>query len=218
MMQTPTSARHLDWAGAAQWYDENADSFEMATLALDVSEVMSDFLDGVPPGSRILDAGCGAGRDACKFLDAGFEVGAFDASAEMVSATWANTRGRGDIRHISFADFNDPADSWDAIWAMASLIHLPLKEITPTLERLLASLSPKGRLYFCIKEGTGEGLDARGRPMTSLDEETACEHAAAALPEGGALTVWTTTSPASSGQETRWINFLLYPNPEEDAV
>jgi 2-polyprenyl-3-methyl-5-hydroxy-6-metoxy-1,4-benzoquinol methylase len=37
----------------------------------------------MPPGGRILDAGCGSGRDSLHFLQHGHEVEAFDASAEM---------------------------------------------------------------------------------------------------------------------------------------
>ena len=215
-MGTPLKVSHLDWTGAARWYDKNADEFEMSTLSLDVSEVMFDFLHGVPQGAGILDAGCGAGRDTRKFLDLGYEVGAFDASAEMIAATWANTGQRGDIRHISFAQYDDPEGSWDAIWAMASLIHLPMAEITPTLARLLKSLTPGGRLYFCFKEGNGEGLDARGRPTTSLSMDAACEIATEALPGCGMINSWKTTSASSSGEQTEWINIILYPEDDSD--
>ncbi len=42
------------------------------------------FLPMVPKGGRILDAGCGSGRDAKAFIDAGYEVVAFDASTKLV--------------------------------------------------------------------------------------------------------------------------------------
>jgi SAM-dependent methyltransferase len=41
----------------------------------------------VPPGARILDAGCGFGRNLVYFLRSGYEVFAADADAQAVDAT-----------------------------------------------------------------------------------------------------------------------------------
>src|SRR3712207_7267921 len=61
------------------------------------------FLRRVRPGGRILDAGCGTGRDALAFVQRGFEVVAFDASAEMVDRK--STRLNSSHANISYAVF-----------------------------------------------------------------------------------------------------------------
>ena len=45
----------------------------------------TDLLDGLPAGARILDAGCGSGRDAKAFAALGHRVTAFDASPELAA-------------------------------------------------------------------------------------------------------------------------------------
>jgi ubiquinone/menaquinone biosynthesis C-methylase UbiE len=54
------------------------------TAGLDLEPLYQRFLRHVRPGGRILDAGCGPGRDALAFADRGYEVVAFDASEAMV--------------------------------------------------------------------------------------------------------------------------------------
>ena len=70
-------------SGTISYYDQNAQQFFRETVELDMSELYVRFLAHVPKGGRILDAGCGSGRDTVYFLRHGFEVEAFDASAEM---------------------------------------------------------------------------------------------------------------------------------------
>ena len=66
------------------YYDQNAESFAKRTIERDVSDAYKKFLNLLPSKSRILDAGCGSGRDAKYFKQLGHDVVAFDASIEMV--------------------------------------------------------------------------------------------------------------------------------------
>jgi 2-polyprenyl-3-methyl-5-hydroxy-6-metoxy-1,4-benzoquinol methylase len=61
------------------YYDDHADQFVRGTLAVDMAELYKPFLEHVPAGGRILDAGCGSGRDTRAFLAQGYEVVAMDA-------------------------------------------------------------------------------------------------------------------------------------------
>ena len=64
------------------YYNENAQSFYDGTLSVDMSSLYCRFEPYLPVNGSILDAGCGSGRDSRYFLDKGFDVSAFDASAE----------------------------------------------------------------------------------------------------------------------------------------
>jgi 2-polyprenyl-3-methyl-5-hydroxy-6-metoxy-1,4-benzoquinol methylase len=52
------------------------------TLSASISDLYREFLPLVPTGGKILDAGCGSGRDSVYFKQQGFSVTAFDASSE----------------------------------------------------------------------------------------------------------------------------------------
>lgn len=65
------------------YYEENADAFFSATVAVDMSSLHAQFAKQLPEGGHILDAGCGSGRDALAFSKLSFRVTAFDASPSL---------------------------------------------------------------------------------------------------------------------------------------
>jgi 2-polyprenyl-3-methyl-5-hydroxy-6-metoxy-1,4-benzoquinol methylase len=64
------------------WYRTYAEEFAAQTDRVDLGPLYERFLCYVRPKGRILDAGCGAGRDAAAFAARGHEVVAFDACEE----------------------------------------------------------------------------------------------------------------------------------------
>ena len=66
----------------SDYYDDHASEFIADTLSVDMEEVYKPFLSRVPPGGRILDAGCGSGRDTLAFHNKGYDVVSMDASAK----------------------------------------------------------------------------------------------------------------------------------------
>ena len=70
-------------AAASDYYRQNAEPFFSATVQVDMTPLHERFLATLPAGARILDAGCGSGRDAKAFAERGHAVAAFDASPEL---------------------------------------------------------------------------------------------------------------------------------------
>ena len=115
------------------YYNQNAETFFAATATVNMEPVYQRFLQLLPPTGRVLDAGCGSGRDAKAFADRGFTVDAFDASPEL--AKLASTLIGQPVEVMSFADF-DRHQMYDGIWACASLIHVPVIDLAQTMQRL----------------------------------------------------------------------------------
>jgi SAM-dependent methyltransferase len=70
-----------------RFYEDHADAYISGTVDVDMESLYRPFIQLLPAGGTILDAGCGSGRDARAFLDRGYQVTAIDASAQMVKAT-----------------------------------------------------------------------------------------------------------------------------------
>ena len=68
-----------------QYYNNNADSFIDNTFNADVTTDIHSFIKKVKPGGKILDVGCGSGRDTLIFKNLGFNVIAFNVIAFDVS-------------------------------------------------------------------------------------------------------------------------------------
>lgn|ERR1017187_617254 len=141
------------------YYRGNLGAYDRHVRALEKTTRYEAFGELLPAGARILDAGCGTGVDALGFTRLGFQVTAIDVSTEMVEH--CRTRGidarLGTIQGIKFKG------SFDAVWANASLIHVPHSQIRATLRRLLAALRRGGFLYVTLWEGLGEGMLHDGR-------------------------------------------------------
>jgi len=98
------------------------------------------------PG-RVLDAGCGAGELAARLAGRAARVDAVDASPAMIERARALWPGAVTVRWIA-GDLLDPvlplaADGYDAVVAVSSLHHLPLR---PGLRRLAGLVRPGGTL------------------------------------------------------------------------
>ncbi len=185
------------------YYQRNAQTFFDATVGVDMSSLYAPFLSQVVPGRRVLDAGCGSGRDAKAFSALGYQVEAFDASAEMVRLAAAYSGLP--VRQMTF-NMLEAEERYDGIWCCASLLHLPQAELPEAMRRLARALKPGGVWYLSFKYGVGE-REKEGRHFTDLNE-AGLEALVAALPQVSIIEQWTTQDKRPERDEV-WLNALL---------
>ena len=153
-------------AATTAYYDAHAAEFCANTAAVDMSKLYASFLDEVSSGGRILDVGCGSGRDSLAFLRQGYQVVSIDASAEMVNAT---TKLTGQSAVLKRFDELAYENEFDGVWACASLLHIARQDLNGVLARLTKALKPGGVLYLSFKHGDAERIE-NGRFFNDLDE------------------------------------------------
>jgi len=150
------------------YYNINADDYFYTSVEADMSQLYQQFLEFVPHGGAILDAGCGSGRDTKYFLSLGYQVVAIDASKEMVKLSTEYTKHQTFL--INFHDLNFRSD-FDGIWAISSLIHIPKRDINDIIRRLTNALKVGGIWCVSFKEGLGERIE-NGRFFNDYTQET----------------------------------------------
>lgn len=142
-----------------RFYAENA-----ATYATHVTSAtgarLDAFLARVPAGAKVLELGCGNGRDAAHMLSLGFDVDATDGTPEL--AAEAEKRLGRKVRILRFENL-DALAAYDGIWACASLLHVPADTLVDVLARIRRALRPGGIFTASFKAGSGEGRDDFGR-------------------------------------------------------
>lgn len=185
------------------YYDANSEKFYTATVDVDVADLYVPFTDRLPDGACILDAGCGSGRDALAFLKCGYQVDAFDASAEM--ARFASDLTGLCVRQLRFDQF-DLEDTYDGIWCCASLLHIPFPSLVFQMSLLAGGLKPGGIWFVSFKYGYGE-REKDGRLFTDLNEE-GLRSVVSQLNSIEIDQVWT-SEDVRPGRSEKWLNAIL---------
>ena len=187
-----------------EYYNNEADRFFESTVSVDFSKIQEQFLKYVKPGGRILDLGCGSGRDSRAFLERGYEVVAVDGSRELAKIAGAYIGQK-----VIVADFREfePEGTFDGIWACASLLHLLREEIAAVMRRMAAHLAEGGCFYASFKYGEFQG-ERNGRYFTDMTEESFRE-----LLEGVpglAIEEYFSSGDVRAGRESeRWLNVMM---------
>ena len=153
------------------YYDNNAQEFVNSTFMVDMQSLYQPFLNLIPDFGRILDLGCGSGRDALAFKNMGYQIEAMDYSAELVKK--ASDLTGIEVRLQSFYDLNE-IDTYDGIWACASLLHCERHRLVDVLQRMIQSLKANGVIYMSFKYGD-QDREKDGREFTDLNEQQAGE-------------------------------------------
>jgi SAM-dependent methyltransferase len=186
---------------SVRYYEENAQSYFDATVTANVEALRARFLRHVRSGGRILDAGCGSGRDLRAFADAGYDAVGFDASAKLAGLAAAHSGCP--VMVLRFEDMFY-AKEFDGVWACASLLHVPRDRLPEVLQRCMQALRSAGALYVSFKRGETTRAD-RARSFIDITEAelcTAIEHAGGAIAD-----VWT-SDDVRPGHTDVWINII----------
>ena len=161
------------------------------------------FLPMLPKGGRILDAGCGSGRDAKAFIDAGYEVVAFDASTKLVDYA---TKFSGQPAFLmTFADMNW-VEEFHGIWACASLLHVPQEDFPDIAEKFVTALKSNGVWYMSFKLGSGQRMkdDRQFVDHTSVSLQSVL----GALRRISLSEIWETSDVRKGRESEKWVNAL----------
>lgn len=185
------------------YYANNAQEFFNSTYDKEMHDIYKKVLPFVPENGYILDAGCGSGRDSLYFLSRHYSIKAFDASAEM--AALAETHIGQKVHCLTFSALTD-VEMYDAVWAAASLLHLPYPELVPTFAHLANALKADGVFYASFKYATEE-YTKEGRHFTPLNEAMT-QQLFAQLPSLRLQEVWLSDDPRQERQGEKWLNLL----------
>lgn len=141
-------------------YQATAAAFKSGTWDHDVSQNRDTLVAAMPrnPG-KILDLGCGPGRDLVYFKEQGHRVVGLDATPAFVEM--AQQVSGCPVLQQSFLSLELPEQSFDGIFANASLIHVPHAEMVRVLKDLRAALVPQGAIVMSMGRGEGEGFVTR---------------------------------------------------------
>jgi ubiquinone/menaquinone biosynthesis C-methylase UbiE len=109
------------------------------------------------PSGRILDIGCGTGRDALLISTAGYAYTGIDLCRQMLEQARRNAPEAA-FANMSMYVLGFRPNSFDGLWASASLLHSPKRRVRAALREIRRVVKPGGVCFFSLKEGEGEGM------------------------------------------------------------
>jgi SAM-dependent methyltransferase len=186
-----------------EFYNKYAEEFYNATVSADMSETCDKFLKYIAPGGKILDAGCGSGRDSLYFIKHGYKVMSIDASEEMVRLSSKLTGQQTLLMKFEDIDFKD---EFDGIWACASLLHVPKMEIKGVMTRLAQALKENGIFYGSFKYGEGE--EFRGERLFNFYDENSLRALISEIKQLEVLEILVTEDVRPGKEGEMWVNCL----------
>ena len=104
---------------------------------------------------RILEVGAGHGVSGRYFASEGFDVTCTDLSPEMVEEC---RRAGLKAEVMDFSDLAFPSGSFDAVFGMNCLLHVPRAELAVVLRSIRRVLRPRG-LFYWGQHSLGESFE-----------------------------------------------------------
>ena len=138
-----------DYNDRAQWFHEH-------TRDHDVSQNLAALIRHInrPGSSRLLDFGCGPGRDLKTLTAAGHQAIGLDGCENF--CTMARVNSGCEVWQQNFLQLDLPNLYFDGIFANATLFHVPGQELPRVLNELNNSLKPGGVLLSSNPHGQNE--------------------------------------------------------------
>ncbi|SHG18091.1 class I SAM-dependent methyltransferase [Ornithinibacillus halophilus] len=136
-------------------YNQQAEARNALTLPEWKKRERQNFYEKLVKGQSLLELGAGPGHDSLFFKDNGIQTMSIDLSPEMIRL--CKEKGL-DAKVMSFEKLDFPDQSFDAIWALNCLLHVPKNEIRNVLSEIKRVLKPSGLFYM----GVYGGQDSEG--------------------------------------------------------
>lgn len=135
-----------------QAYNAKADERDATKIQPWKAAARQSFLDQLQQAGAktLLELGAGVGRDSLFFQENGLEVTCIDLSPELVK----RCRQKGlNARVLAFGDLDYAPNSFDAVFALNSLLHVPKAELPSLLETIYSILSVNGLFFMGVWGG-----------------------------------------------------------------
>jgi len=143
---------------AIETYNKYAKIYSEHTANKLLQFQLAKFVSLLPSKSKVLDAGCGCGRDAAYLKEDGLDVVAIDISPAIIEEAKLNNVivVNGDLLKLNYKT------EFDGIWCMATLADISKKDAPKLVKNFYNSLKDSGIMYIAVKEGDGENLVQKG--------------------------------------------------------
>lgn len=138
-------------------YDAIAEEYAKNVEESIPNQEINEFISHLPFKAKVLDIGCGSGRDAAIFCRNGLKVIGIDFSSNMMKIA-KKTAPEAQFHLMTIENMEFSSQSFDGIWANCSLLHIPKIKMSCVLNKIYSFLKINGIFSLTVKKGNGEGF------------------------------------------------------------
>ena len=186
------------------YYNKNSEEYFNSTLNVDMTNTYKAFLKLVPKGGKILDLGCGSGRDSMNFIKLGYDVTSVDGAKKL--AKKASVLLGKEVIVSTFEEL-ELKEKFHGIWACASLLHIKREDLKTVLNNLYNNLDDNGVFYMSFKYGEKEYVDDKNRYFNCFTDESIISF----INENtkyNILGLYITEDKLGRVNEVKWVNLI----------
>lgn len=196
--------RHL-CGDSLSFYNEKANSYAAGTYPLDMSHILTPFLERLPKGGKVLEVGVGSGRDAKFMIERGYQVTGIEGSSALAEIARHNLGIP--IHEIRFFEEHSFLGEFDGLWSNATFHHVLPEGLSILIRHWAKALKKDGVIYTSFIYG--DGVDVfEGRIFTKFTEDSFKKFASENLPEFQIVSLDVTVDRYRN-QSSRWLNVTL---------
>lgn len=152
-----------------KYYDNEASNWASGHQTNMFWGSMDEFYKLLPSG-KVIEIGCGGGRDAKDYLVKKYNYIGTDVSAGLLKEA-KKLNPKGIFLNQSVYSLNFPENSFDGFWASAVLLHVPKKRISEALNKIHNIVMNNGIGFISLKKGEGERVDEDDRLFSYYSQE-----------------------------------------------
>lgn len=185
------------------FYEINCEEYFHSTVDIEPSSFLNPLTDLLQPGARVLDLGCGSGRDLRWFSERGFHATGFERSPGLAGMARRHSHCsviEGDFRSYDFSSLQ-----FDAVVLVGALVHVSKPEFPVILRSICQSLVLSGCVLLTLKEGNGSKVFDDGRVFTLWSRE----ELESIFAENHLEVVSFTRNVSKLRQEDVWLGYVL---------
>lgn len=161
----------------SQFYQENAEALTERYETAEVDSMHQMMLSIYSGFKKLLEVGCGSGRDAAFMIANGFDVTAIDGSQAMIDkAVEHHSELIGRTHKVKLPhELSEELGCFDGVYSIATLMHLNMDALQITLDKVSKLLRKGGLFFFSVsieRDDVNEfGYDEKGRFFNSMSED-----------------------------------------------
>jgi SAM-dependent methyltransferase len=189
---------------AEAFYSVRARDYFRQTFRIDPSSFLLPLTGYVHPGARILDIGCGSGRDMLWLQQKGYSCCGLELSSSLAGLARRHTGLP--VIEADFESFDFQKMDMDALILVGALVHVPYTRFKVVLTRILQAFNPSGgHVLITMKKGRGREAGPDGRVFYLWPEDDLIR----AFTDCGLLSLTHWTQESAIRRTDTWMSFVL---------